>query len=581
MRRRRLWMIAACCVLTASVHAEIHHVPSEFSTIQNAIDAAVPGDTVLVARGVYYENITFRGKNIVVMSSYGFTGDVQDIYQTIMNGSMPVDPDSASVVRIIGGEDSSAVLQGFTITGGTGTAWPDEHSPGTFREGGGIHIALSSPTIRDNLIIKNHATSVGSGLVSAGGGGIRAGDGNPRIINNVIMRNFGLYGAGIVLNYTGALLRNNVICQNEGGGHFGGGGVWINSHGPAPKLLENNTIVGNIAYGPGGGIDMFSAAVATLRNNIIRGNFGSPGHQIYQGGSSLTVTYCNIEGGWAGTGNFDQPSGFADSNLYLTTGSASIDAGDPDSLYYDPAGDLVPELAEWPSMGGRRNDAGAYGGPQRTLLAMTSDAGFYSMVSSLNFGSLQVGLTRTMALAIFSVGAGPLTIDSAVIKNHTQGIEVTTPWPFVLGPISTDSIHVAWTPVTTGSLRDTLLIYHRDTLAVNPKVVRLQINVLTDIGDAGQVGPSAFGLHQNYPNPFNPSTDIGYDVPEASFVKLNVYSVLGQQVRSLVHGMAPAGRHTARWDGRNDRGQAVGSGLYLYRLEANGRSWTKKMVHMK
>ncbi len=98
-------------------------VPQDFTTIQGAINASTNGDTVLVASGTYYENINFNGKNIVLTSNYGITGDASYIKSTIINGSTPAHPDTASCVRIISGEDSTAVLQGFTLTGGKGTKW--------------------------------------------------------------------------------------------------------------------------------------------------------------------------------------------------------------------------------------------------------------------------------------------------------------------------------------------------------------------------------------------------------------------------------------------------------------------------
>src|SRR3972149_528760 len=142
--------------------------------------------------------------------------------------------DTASCVLIINGEDSTAILQGFTITGGQGTAWKDEHSGGTYREGGGVLAALSSPIIRNNLIVNNEAIKV-TGLTSGGGGGIRCGDGSPRILSNVIMANKGMYGGGIVLNYCdGALIKNNIIYLNKvdkfvTAPSYGGGGIWINA----------------------------------------------------------------------------------------------------------------------------------------------------------------------------------------------------------------------------------------------------------------------------------------------------------------------------------------------------------------
>ena len=150
---------------TAGAH--IIHVPADAATIQLGIGAAVNGDTVLVEPGVYRENINFRGKNIVLTSRYFESDDSSFIAATVIDGSAPAHPDTGSVVVITGHEDSTAVLQGFTIRGGSGTKWTDEHGSGVYREGGGILIASSSPTIRRNAIIGN-AVVTGGGVVSAG-----------------------------------------------------------------------------------------------------------------------------------------------------------------------------------------------------------------------------------------------------------------------------------------------------------------------------------------------------------------------------------------------------------------------------
>jgi len=90
-------------------------------------------------------------------------------------------------------------------------------------------------------------------------------------------------------------------------------------------------------------------------------------------------------------------------------------------------------------------------------------------------------------------------------------------------------------------------------------------------------------LDQNYPNPFNPSTRISYEVEDGAkgSVTLAVYDVTGARVRTLVDEPARAGVHSITWDGRNTRGQSVGSGIYFYRLTTPARTFTRKMVLLK
>lgn len=90
-----------------------------------------------------------------------------------------------------------------------------------------------------------------------------------------------------------------------------------------------------------------------------------------------------------------------------------------------------------------------------------------------------------------------------------------------------------------------------------------------------------FHIYQNYPNPFNLETNISFQVPEASYVVLKVFNLLGKEIKTLVNETKPAGYHTVRWDGRNNYGNKVVSGLYLYQIKAGNFSCIKKMALMK
>ena len=95
------------------------------------------------------------------------------------------------------------------------------------------------------------------------------------------------------------------------------------------------------------------------------------------------------------------------------------------------------------------------------------------------------------------------------------------------------------------------------------------------------VVPSGFILEQNYPNPFNPITEIGFSLPKMSKVNLTVYNVLGQEVINLIESSLPSGNHRVIWDGRNELGAAVGSGIYFYRLTADDFEAKRKMTLLK
>jgi hypothetical protein len=93
--------------------------------------------------------------------------------------------------------------------------------------------------------------------------------------------------------------------------------------------------------------------------------------------------------------------------------------------------------------------------------------------------------------------------------------------------------------------------------------------------------PAIFGVHQSYPNPFNLSTTFRYDLPQSASVEISIYNVLGQRVDRLELGLQPAGFHAVQWDGVDQRGRTVGSGVYVYRIEAGADKATGKMVLLK
>ena len=101
----------------------------------------------------------------------------------------------------------------------------------------------------------------------------------------------------------------------------------------------------------------------------------------------------------------------------------------------------------------------------------------------------------------------------------------------------------------------------------------------TAVGDPAV--PTKFALHGAAPNPFNPTTTIRFDIGAATHVSLRIYDVSGRVVRTLVERDMPQAQHSVVWDGMNDAGDQVSSGVYLYRLSAGNFSAVRKMVMLK
>ncbi len=118
----------------------------------------------------------------------------------------------------------------------------------------------------------------------------------------------------------------------------------------------------------------------------------------------------------------------------------------------------------------------------------------------------------------------------------------------------------------------------------NAKVIprdSLDVGPITGIVDNQPILPDEFVLEQNFPNPFNPSTDIRYSIIKPGQYSVVIYNLLGQKVRTLVNGQHNIGTHQLRWNGKDDSGNQVTSGIYFYRLSGKNVSITKKMILLK
>lgn len=110
--------------------------------------------------------------------------------------------------------------------------------------------------------------------------------------------------------------------------------------------------------------------------------------------------------------------------------------------------------------------------------------------------------------------------------------------------------------------------------------IRLAKATTTDIKDHGSI-PANFKLYQNFPNPFNPITTISYQLLVAGDVKLLIYNLIGQKIKTLLDSFQNPGEHSIVWSGMNDNRNFVPSGIYFYRIETNGMGFQKKMILIK
>ncbi|MBA7644392.1 hypothetical protein ES703_52136 [subsurface metagenome] len=153
---------------------------------------------------------------------------------------------------------------------------------------------------------------------------------------------------------------------------------------------------------------------------------------------------------------------------------------------------------------------------------------------------------------------------------------------------NTDDITVGMVAMAIGDF-DGDGVYHQDIVfvtgngneGIKPGIFLIEFDATTAIDSRGSQTPESFALHQNYPNPFNPATSIVYELFAAGDVKLVIYNILGQEVRTLFSGHKSMGRHEALWDGNDHEGKSMVSGIYYYTLESSGFKETRKMLLLK
>ena len=211
-----------------------------------------------------------------------------------------------------------------------------------------------------------------------------------------------------------------------------------------------------------------------------------------------------------------------------------------------------------------------YLGVPSSLIAASHD--------SLQFDTTQVDSTRMLGLVVNNLGIENLTVSNILLTNADFSV---TPTQFNLGSGNQQSLQVSFTPSQAGFSSGLLRVISNDpvpdTLDIYLSGIGEGVSGIEDIATL----PKTFEVHQNFPNPFNPTTTINFELPRSSAVKLVVYNLVGQRVRTLVNSQIEAGRHRVIWDGRNDSGFSVASGIYIYRFEAENYSKVMKMILMK
>lgn len=342
---RFILILSILLLIPHAVSAKDIHVPKDYPTIQQAIDAAMDGDRVLVAPATYHENINYKGKAVTLKSEEGPA-------VTIIDGNR-----LGSVVTINNGETLTSVLDGFTITNGYES----------FGNGGGIYCALqSSPTITNCVLAYNEAVALGGGMVCHGlcspkitkctfigniargypegaqGGGLSCMLlSNATVTDCLFIGNEARDGGGIDCSGSFVRITNCLFLQNRADNV--GGAVFCSGCDPT---ITNCTMVENSAASGGALVlaGLYLPSYPVLTNCIMWDN--DPNEiKVFIG--KPTITYSAVTGGWPGVGNIDEDPFFVDpagGDIHLTYPSPCRNAGNnsavPPSVREDFEGDL-------------------------------------------------------------------------------------------------------------------------------------------------------------------------------------------------------------------------------------------------
>jgi len=608
--------------ITLMEHTTLLNVPAVFPTIQNAIEYALYADTVLVAPGVYYENINFVGKNITVASLFLTTQDTSFISQTIIDGGM-----NDSVVEIKSGEGQNAVLCGFTIQNG----YAHGSSPYDYN-GGGIYCYSSCPTI-SNLIIKNN-------MATGYGGGIGCDWGSSPSLMELTIRNNSASnsGGGIFISYPGSCLSNVIISNNFAGSKSGG----VYFYG-GNSTLDRVDIINNSCNGNGGGIYCDYSATINLTNTIVSNNFGNYGIYIFSGNASITYSnfYDNQNGNffncdpWVGINvavNANEDScdvynniqldpqfvNISNENYHLNESSPCIDAGDPTSsldpdgtvvdigtLYFDQTlnfpnadfnsninsgyvqlivnfidlstpGILGNPIIEW---NWDFNNDGTIDSEAQNPLFTYTEAGTYSVSLTVSDGTNEDTMIKEDYITVLEpIGAdfegNPLNGNTPLEVNFTDlssGDPTSWLWDFDNdGLVDSNEQNPIYLYDDVGVYTVSLTV--SDGNSEDTKIKENYITVNSVSGDNNLL-PVTTRLFSNHPNPFNPITTISFEIKEGETGILTIFNLRGQLIESNEFN---SGNHDYIWNADKH-----GSGLYFYQLKTESCVETKKMLLLK
>ena len=620
-------------------------VPADYTTLDKALAASGPGDTLALHGGqIYAGGMYLWRSNRHILGGWNSNFTARD---PLSNPAIVQRSGVGPAVEVVAGIDASLVVDGVSFTGGVARQLS---TPLAGPYGGGVLCMNASPVFRNCRFVNNTA---GDGFTSGGGGGGFFAGSAATLIDCTFSGNAAQAGAGLYVYDSalqiqgGSIQGNNAI---DGAATSTGGGIHAES---GTLSLTGVTVSDNLGVDEGGGIYVRTASVTGSGVVLARNAASAAGGNLRMAGGSVVLQASEIRGGAAPFGaglhvtagaSFTLRSTLVASNIAAILGGAVyaqgavanllnvtfddnrgtaggaaamyvaaspsawsvrgclvtnhpspanpaiVCIGTPPSLDYntfwnnavgnatgvslgihdtvqDPlyvnaaGGDVAlglhsPALDSGdPALGendpdGTRNDRGAYGGPTAVRRAPAPPQAFQVQRTMHPLRNL-LGWSASLAADAQFV---------AVYRSATAGFTPSAATYIASVPAGTNAFSdPTGTPDSWYRLAvvDSSAASSGFTAGVQP----------ANPTDGLPLAPARFALHAGVPNPFNPSTQLRFDLPVDGELQLVIFDARGQRVRVLAAGSRPAGSYTARWDGRDDLGRSVGSGIYVARLE--------------
>ena len=487
MRMIRYLMVGMAISLAVQpAFARILHVPDEYPTITEAIEASISGDTVLVAPGEHWEDIIPNGKNILITSSQG--------------------PDTTIIQGCIifsHNEDTTCVFRGFTVIGQSDDLYHD-----------------SQPAI------------------------ICAGDCKPKIIGNIIKYNVcsGVFGSGIGVNNSNAIIRHNIIAWNWAM-EYGGGinCVQLDDVEISYNIIRNNLSgFGEPFVGCGAGISCLGGRIFY---NLIYENEVGPG---------VEHLLCGIGGGIIVHPVFSDSSSFT----YIYNNTIVENIARRFSNLGDGGGIMVYGYEYYDTVIIENN-----------IIAFNHNGGIRTPSSN----------GRREVIVDYNLFYNNSRYD--LWKSDTSETNIFDEDPLLVDTSTHDYNLMAGSPCIDAGNPD----YPLDPDSTRVDIGALFYDQSTTIDeDDSFTEQYCYELHQNYPNPFNAQTTISYYLPHDALVSLIVFDITGRIVRNIISDkFQEMGNYSFIWDGKDNSGKEVSTAIYFYQFKINGKRVVKSMIMIK